>query len=87
MRAHRVRFTPPKKIRDTKRRFGNETFLHSPAGWQAKLERLAEQIREQNGLCPCGEKLIIGEARFRSKIFRENEVNPAICPKCAKTPS
>ena len=84
MRGHRVRFTPPRKLRATKRRFGQETFLHSPAGWTARMERAAEQYQKQNGTCRCGRTLTLAEAKFESKVFREGEENQLTCPDCQK---
>jgi hypothetical protein len=84
MRAHRVRFTPPKKPRTVKRRFGEETFLHSPAGYVAKFERKVDQYREQDGTCRCGHLLELATAQFEHPVFREGEENWLICRDCQK---
>lgn len=84
VRAHRVRVVPPKKLRSTKSRYGEEVLLRSKAGWALKLDRIAEQFRKQDGVCACGHMLSAATARFRSPKFVKGEENPLICPDCQK---
>lgn len=84
VRAHRVRVTPPKKLRSTKSRYGEEVLLRNKAGWALKLDRVAEQFRKQDGVCLCGSILSAATARFRSLKFIKGEENPLICPNCQK---
>ena len=86
MRAHRVRFVPPKRLRATKRLEGVETCLASPAGRAELQERKWTQWRLQARICAdCHSEMAgLGDARFRERGFRDGVENPLVHKRCPK---
>jgi len=90
-RAHRVRFTAPRRRVDTRRDRavkvleGVASYRHSLAGRAVRAEDIAEQRQRQDGLCHnCGQALSLSNAKFTSRTFAAGETNFVVHKHCPK---